>query len=676
MKKVNKIIQKFLSVLAFMFCFSFAFSANNATYYFNKGDELQKEENWYEAIENFTEATRKNPSYGEAYFRLAECFYATDEYQLAISYLDTASKYLKNRSDVENLRGFCEIGLGNLVEAENIFSTVLKTFPNDVDARFGLAELNILKGRISGAEKEYKQALSRQNTNKKALLSLALVSDDLNNSEATNSYINQALKYHSGSPEVYYFAAYLALKQNNLEVAESRIRTAIHLKEDYDDAYKLLADILYKSQRYEECIEICKYRIAIDRNQSSAWYLRGLASKALHNYEDALSYWEMGLSINPHDEVMRVAMELLALDVTDIEDFRRKEWALYHLEKAADYEKKFYSVQARYEYRRALRIDPLNQQARLSYAELLLSDGYKESYLSQLQFVHDQGNASLKILDTIEGYNSLLSNTLSVKWNINPFYLDKKRWNIGLFYLESETEMQHLDVAKIALEYLGDLFVSSDTINGIVDSSVAQTFTSAFSNARLNNYDYFCLLSFAESEREITGKLTMYSGRTGKEVMSWEVYRTGNDSFVSSLRYFLQKIEASLPTYGMILNRKNQEVLIDIGKKDGLALENIGDSSKEWLIVKKGSIKTADSGIGITFLEEDILGTFAITDIGEDISAGNIFQKGFYDKINVGDYVVPSVVVTPTEEEVQENQSTSVVVTEPVLLQLLREIRN
>ena len=81
----------------------------------------------------------------------------------------------------------------------------------------------------------------------------------------------------------------------------------------------------------------------------------------------------------------------------------------------------------------------------------------------------------------------------------------------------------------------------------------------------------------------------MYSGRTGKEVMSWEVYRTGNDSFVSSLRYFLQKIEASLPTYGMILNRKNQEVLIDIGKKDGLALENIGDSSKEWLIVKKGS---------------------------------------------------------------------------------------
>ena len=146
--------------------------------------------------------------------------------------------------------------------------------------------------------------------------------------------------------------------------------------------------------------------------------------------------------------------------------------------------------------------------------------------------------------------------------------------------------------------------------------------------------------------------------------------------FVSSLRYFLQKIEASLPTYGMILNRKNQEVLIDIGKKDGLALEDIGDSSKEWLIVKKGSIKTADSGIGITFLEEDILGTFAITDIGEDISAGNIFQKGFYDKINVGDYVVPSVVVTPTEEEVQENQSTSVVVTEPVLLQLLREIRN
>ena len=674
---MNKNFQKFLSVLVLIFCFSSGFSAGTALFNFNEGKNLQFQEDWYGAIEYFTEATRLNPAYGEAYFKLAECFYAIDEYELALTNLDFASKYIKNRSDVENLKGFCFIGLGDLTKAENIFVTVLKSFPNDVDARFGLAELNILKGRVSGAEKEYKQALSRQNTNKKALLSLALVSDELGNNGAANNYINQALKYHSGNPEVYYFAAYLAVKQGDLSQAESRIRTAIHLKPDYDEAYKLLADILYKSNRYEECIEICKYRITLNRDEASAWYLRGLASEALKNYEDALTYWETGLKIDPNDEIMRSAMELLALDYTDIEDPRREEWALYHLEKAKDYEKKFYSVQARHEYRRALRINPLNQEARLSFAELLLSDGYKESYLSQLQFIADQGEASQKITDTIEGYNSLLANTLSVVWNTNPFYLDKKRWNIGLYCEDIGSELLHMDGAKVALDYLEDLFVSSDTVNGFADSNKEYSFTSAFADARKNGYDYFCLFSFNESERSVSGTISMYSGRTGNLAMTWNVYRTGNDRFVSSLRYFLQKIESSLPTYGEILNRKNSEVLVDIGQKDGL----VADSTTEWLIVKKDSIKTADTGIGISFLDSDVLGYYAVEKIGEEMSSGIISQKGFYDKINVGDFIVPVDVVTPTEEETETSTESTEENVEPagkspVLLDLLRNIKN
>ena len=671
--KLNNRFQKFLAVLLLFVCGGFCFAAKSAAFYFNEGKELQLEEDWYGAIEYFTEATRQNSSYGEAYFKLAECFYAVDEYELALDSLASASKYIKNRSDLVNLEGFCYIGLGDLSKAEEVFSSILVSFPNDIDARFGLAELNILKGRVSGAEKEYKQALSRQNTNKKALLSLALVSNELGNQTATNNYINQALKYHSGNAEVYYFAAYLAVQQGDLEQAESRIRTAIHLKKNFDEAYKLLADILYKSQRYEECIEICKYRITLNRDESSAWYLRGLASKALNNFEDALSYWETGLDIDPQDEIMRSALELLALEITDIEDPRREEWSLYHLEKAKDYEKKFYSVQARYEYRRALRINPLNSDARLAYAELLLSDGYKEAYLSQLQFVVEQGVVTQQILDTIEGYNSLLSNTLSLKWNIDPFYLNKKRWNIGLYFVEDKAELYHIDSTKIAVDYLKDLLISSDTVNGFADVSVAKSYTTAFADARKKQYDYFCLVSFTESDREVKATLSMYSGRTGKDAAQWNVYRTGNDRFVSAIRYFQQKIEASLPTYGKILNRKNSDVLVDIGKKDGLT-----ENATNWLIVKKGAIKTADSGIGITFSEEDILGTFTVENIGEDISSGTIAQKGLYDKINIGDYVIPVVEVTPPEEESleAEEKETSVVVKEPTLLQLLRNIQN
>ena len=229
-----------------------------------------------------------------------------------------------------------------------------------------------------------------------------------------------------------------------------------------------------------------------------------------------------------------------------------------------------------------------------------------------------------------------------------------------------------MDSTKIAVDYLKDLFVSSDTVNGFSDIKSAKNYTSAFADARKNQYDYFCLVSFSESDREVIASLSMYSGRTGKDAAEWNVYRTGNDRFVSSLRYLQQKVESSLPTYGKIIDRKNSNILVDIGLKDGVT-----EDVKNWLIVKKDSIKTADSGIGITFAEENILGYYSIESIGEEISEGTLSQKGLYDKINVGDYVIPVVEVTPLEETPEEEEKPiSATITEPALLQLLRNIRN
>jgi hypothetical protein len=164
----------------------------------------------------------------------------------------------------------------------------------------------------------------------------------------------------------------------------------------------------------------------------------------------------------------------------------------------------------------------------------------------------------------------------------------------------------------------------------------------------------------------------LYSGRTGKEVAKWSVYRTGNDKLVSSLRYMLQKIESSLPVYGKIVNRINSDILIDIGQKDGVS-ENLSD----WLIVKKGAIKTLDSGIGITFLEEDVLGSFSVENIGEEIASGRISQKGLYDKINIGDYVIPVEKIIPSEETLENPEpEENVAKKQSTLLNLLRDINN
>ncbi|MBO4546429.1 MAG: tetratricopeptide repeat protein, partial [Treponema sp.] len=157
----------------------FAQGSKSAAYLFEEGTGFQDERDWWNASEKYQEALKINPSYTDAWFRLAQCVYQMNQSEAALEYLQSAKKYAPGRSDILNLEGMALISLGRLEEAQKIFEAVLKKYPNDVDARFGLAELNLFKGRVSGAESLYSDALKRNPGNAKALLSLALISAEL-----------------------------------------------------------------------------------------------------------------------------------------------------------------------------------------------------------------------------------------------------------------------------------------------------------------------------------------------------------------------------------------------------------------------------------------------------------------------------------------------------------------
>ncbi|MBO4705369.1 MAG: tetratricopeptide repeat protein [Spirochaetaceae bacterium] len=646
---------------------------------YKAGQEQQQLKNWYEAVECYLEATRINPSYGDAYFALSQCSCEMGEYQLALTYLDIASKYIRNRPELQNLRGFIYISLGMITEAKAQFEDVLKTFPNNVEARFGLAELEILDGRVAGAEKQFLQALQRQPADYKVLLSLALVSDSLGKTTNARDYVNRALQYYSGNAEVYYLAGYLAKKQGDLEIAEDYVRTAIKLDDVYDDAYRLLASILYETGRYEEVLELCSFRISLNRNAEDAWYLRGLSYAALNRVEEAFTALETGLEINPDDEIMRAELELLVCSNTRVEDPRRAQWAAYHLKKAREYAEKYFSVQAAYEYQRCLRLNPKDIDSRRAYADLMLTAGYPEAYLSHLEFIQNQGEGDIRTSDIIEGYRSLLYNTLSARWNVDPFYLDKSRWQVGLYYENPVSEGIHSDASKITSLTLGDVFSVSSAVTATADSSAVKNFTEAFQRARKKGFDYFCLIETVETERDITIMCNMYSGRTGNAAGKWTIYRTGNSRFSNAVQKLRQSILAAMPYYAKIIARSGADVLIDAGRMDGVANDQV------WTVFEPESIRSADFGLGLTFAQKNILGTVCITNAGEDIAEGVYTQVGFYDRMNVGDTVLliaheedtgstdDGEAGTTTEDGVVVKQDA--VSSEPELIKMLRVIR-
>lgn len=652
-----------------LFCLtiSFSFANNSALDYYNAGRNFQQRENFARAIEYYQESLLINPDYADAWIGLAECAYEMDEYSRALTCLEAANKYYKYNLKIQRLKGFCLIGLGDLEKANSVFEDILKKFPNDIEAIFGVAQLQAFDGRISSAEKYYTQALTREASSKKALLSLALISLKLGKYEQADNFINQAIYYHHNTPEVYYYASYICVQKGDLSKAEEFIRTAVQLKPTYDKANALLAYILYCKGNYEETVSVCDYRISQNRNNSDAWYLKSCAVYKLGSVEQAIKSLETVLKINPQDEIARFFLEQLVCQYLEIEDSRRENFALYHVKSAKESVEKYNSNSALFEYIRALQIHPLNIDVRLSYSDWLLNEGYPEASLSELKFIDTQGKVTQKVSDRIESYESLLENTLAKRWDVDPFYLDKSRISIGFYHKKDNLTMLHADGAKICSNLISDTFTAFPYFDVESKSKAVTSYSQAFSDARNSGFDYFGIVNFDENERENSISIDLYVASTGSLAGKWNVYRSGNKKLSAAVQKIVKDIVSSFAIRGKIIDRQGSEILIDLGKRDGINLDST------FIVAKKDTLKIADSGVALELKKENELGSIQLTEVGEDVSQGIFVQKGFYDKMNPNDeilLVAKDSISEETSEVVSDTEIKS-----PEFLQMLNSIK-
>ncbi len=616
----------------FGICFA---KSKTALSLYSLGIEKEEMGDWYSASQYFIEVTDKNPAFSQAWFHLAECSYRLGEYNLAMQYLTEAEKFEKNNPSLQNLKGMVNLSLGKIEDAKQIFNEVLKKYPNDVDSHFGLAEIELYDGKFSGAEQQYAEALKRQSTNRRAILSLALICAQTGKFAQAEAFLSQAMQYYSGETEVHYLSSVIYLMEGNYPLSEQQARIAIEIDGKNEKAYQLLTTTLYYQGRYREVIDLSDFLISRNRSNTAAWYIKGIALLKLGDTEEALDTLETGLSIDPQDELMRFQLELTARNNLSLNDKRRENWAQYHLENAVQYESRYDRAGSTYEYQRALLLDPVNKNARLSYANILELNGMHELYLNQLNFVkNNEGKLSTGFEDIIEAYNSLLEDTLAKQWNVDSFYLDKTRWNIAVFYTENPSSFHHADSERLTAQAAGDVFSGIPVTSVKTQVTPVSGYGEAFRNARNNDFDYFVIVSLSEGSEDLTLNSSMYNARTGTEIKKDSFYATGNNRYSTVLRRFRNSVLDSLTVKGKILSRKGKTVLVDLGRS-----ENISDGA-EFKIIKKGKLKTADFGTGLFYSDDDVTGELVISKSGEEVSEAQITQHGFYDRINVGDEVV------------------------------------
>lgn len=597
-------------------------------------ERLRFSEDWYPAIDDYLAALALNPSYGEAYSGLAECYYELGEYDQALSYVAKAAPLRRGDTGLADLEGFVRIGLGDLAGARKSFNAVAAVLPNDLDARFGLSLLDLSAGKKTEARTRLEASLRISPQNARALLSLALIASDQGRTGDARALIESALRYHGSEPKTQYVAATIAAASGDFAKAAFYARNALDLKPAYSEARLLLGSLMYRSGSYDQAIALMREAVARDRKDGLAWYTLGLAQEGAGKRSDAIYSLKTAASLRPDDEIARIALEAAVGGLESEEDPSRAPYADWHIVRGRDFEDQSSYDQAIFEYRRALRIYPYSKQARLLYAGMLKARGFPGKYLSELQFLKDNGAADQSVLDSIETYDSLLVDALGRNWGVDEEALPKRPYKIALMYIAGPDSAIHASGQDLALGYLKDILASSSRVAVLSVPDKATSFADAFRTAREAEADYFAIVSFKETERDVEMDIELRVARTGSPATSFKAYRTGNDRVKNSVSRSADLLVSALSPLGALVKRSQDRVLVDLGKSDGVA------QGTKLTVVKKGTVEPKPEGLGITYPQSAVLGEVSLTSIGEEVSEGTLKRAGFFDTVNIGDQVV------------------------------------
>ena len=614
-----------------------AIAQQSAVDSYRLGSQAESVGDYYQAIDYYKAALAANLSYLGPMVGLAESFFYLEQYDEASRWVDKARAYAGNDANLTVLAGRIELGQGDVKSARALFQNVLASQPNNLEARFGMAEADVADGRTTQAYSEYTQSLTLAPESTKALLSLATLSDQMGDQAAATHYFELALGSHSDDPEVELRAADWYARHGNLTAAEQRAKIAFSLQSS-DLAEVLLGSIYLQTNRAQDAVTTLKDVVGRSRSNTLAWYGLGLAYAKQPDVAKAFSSYDTALSIRPDDEVSRIAEESLALDALKMDDTQRKGLAVFHVKAGSDLETRGFLEQALTEYRRALVIDPTSTDARVGYARVFLTQGFPAKYTNELEVLTKLGVKDTFVTDEVEAYQSRLAGSLSNAWGVDQFALERLRYTIPVYTIPAADNVVHFLSTDLLTRYFQDLLTRYDSVSVPSGPLSVGGVNAAFDSARGASADYFLVLAVAETDRDISATGDLYLASTGERVASYAAYRTGNDKVRDSFLKIASQLAAALPPRGTLLQRKFDQGLVDLGTLQGIKK---GDSL---VVLRHGSVGLDAQAPGLSYAEADVVGTFTVTDVDEGVAAGTLARKGYFDYMNPGDQVIMPVV--------------------------------
>ena len=309
---------------------------------------------------------------------------------------------------------------GEVAEAQALYATILKAFPNNKKAQQGLTALG--GGQRSAAEQGPPQAVINQlvtlynqgqselvieqakNLTKQYPASfmlwniLGVANKSLGKvAEATNAFIN-VTRYNSNFAEGFSNLGVVLEDQGQLDDAMTAHKRAIKLKPAFFEAYNNMGAILRKLGNLEESINSYKKAITLKPNYIEAHNNLGVALAEKGNLREAIASYQQALSHKPD------YAEAYSNMGNALKDQGKLEEAIEAYNKALIITP--YFADAHYNMGNALKDQDKLEEAIEAYNKaLVIKPDYAEAYSNMGVALTDQG----KLEGAIEAYNKSLS---------------------------------------------------------------------------------------------------------------------------------------------------------------------------------------------------------------------------------------------------------------------------
>jgi len=394
-------------------------AGGDAVRLYEQGLARQLAEDYPGAIDSYRASLLVNAGYVLPMVGLAESFHALGEQDEALKWVVEARRGDRRSLELAVLEARVRAAMGDLALSRTLLKAVLAQAPNDVQARIALARVETADSNRREAALELEQAVSIAPDDPEALLELAQAYEALGQPERADPFLRRAVDRYSEDPRMHLAVGRALLERGDLAGARRSLDRALAIKPKDAEAQLAMAELHLTAGRAREAADQAREALASGdmRIRKAARYLGGLAAARLGDVAGALRSLAETVRLAPDDELARITAENLALRQPRESETFRRELARTHFREGQRLEERNLLPLALLEIRRALRLDPQLNEARLAYADVYRLRGLPIRSLNELVLLRDfYGVRELAVTDRIEEGCSSLAETPASRW--------------------------------------------------------------------------------------------------------------------------------------------------------------------------------------------------------------------------------------------------------------------